>query len=236
MVADLRVWNMSTEPNPTQSTCSATYRKPLSSLMHSKVSPRRGLKGLWLARALLEPYAEMEKAATHLQIWFWWCSEGSFYISSITWASPEGFEPTQPCRSDRCTRAPRTASAGWRAAHSRSPASRSCSGPSRCSCTASSTGSHPPSQSWEQAAAAWNSKLFLEMAKIEESLKRNLRPVRVCRLSRSKSKTGDWTASKNIESSSSVSVSWLESSLQKKQCRYNYKKIKNTLTITNLLQ
>ena len=65
---ELETWQQN--PSWTQSTCSATYRKPLSSLMHSKVSPRRGLKGLWLARALLEPYAEMEKAATHLQIWF----------------------------------------------------------------------------------------------------------------------------------------------------------------------
>ena len=47
-------------------TCSATYLNPLSSLTHSKVSPSRGLKGLWPARAWQEPYTDTAKAATHI--------------------------------------------------------------------------------------------------------------------------------------------------------------------------
>ena len=48
-------------------TCSEKNRKPLSSRIHSYVSPRTGLKGLLPARKQLDAYADTAKAATYTQ-------------------------------------------------------------------------------------------------------------------------------------------------------------------------
>ena len=45
-------------------TCSAINQNPLSSLMHSKVSPRMGLKGLEPALCWVSAYEDTAKAAT----------------------------------------------------------------------------------------------------------------------------------------------------------------------------